>query len=342
MKVEGAFVAVVLVSILELQKTTAEANETASKKSVAADPMNAFSNDIYKCMFQHWIRYVGGNKNPVLKDMKSAPCVGLGLCYGAPNRMIKKKRVAQFAVCYNQQTRIAEFTGHLIQPFIPEGGGARDAFREDNSVDPVATDEDYRANQGPPNPLYDNYNRDAQQFCARGHLTPNADFANNEERSYTMVTTNIAPQWQAFNGGNWQILEVALRRYATDTRNPLYVITGTSGEATGTGGQVVRLNGLVLAPAWYWKAVCDPFNKQSIFFLARNNIGDADNVTQEIGCFDRRQTSMFGVITCQSIDSARALGMEHFQLPIFDKNCNPSVVGEGFRKVIEGAKWFLQ
>ncbi|XP_044182632.1 uncharacterized protein LOC122963281 [Acropora millepora] len=335
MKVEGALVAVVLLSILELHKTTAKANETASKKVMAANPMDAFSNDIYKCMFQHWIQYVGGNKHPVLKDAKSATCVGLGLCYGGPNRMIKKERVAQFAACYNQVTLIPEFTGHLIQPNIPDGGG-RDEFREDDSVAPVASDDDYKVNQGPPNPLYDNYNLSAQQFCARGHLTPNADFANNEERSYTMVTTNIAPQWQALNGGNWQRLERALRVYATDAGNPLYVITGTSGEATGTNGQVVKLN-KVLAPAWFWKAVCDPFNRQSIFFLARNNIGDKDTVTQEMGCFDTRQTSKWGVITCQSIDSARKLPMEHFQPPIFDNNCNPSVVGEGFNSVIKNA-----
>ena len=106
---------------------------TASKKAMVANPMNAFSNDIYECMFQHWIKYVGGNKNPVLKDMNSAKCVGLGLCYGGPNRMIKKKRVAQFSACYNQVTLIPEFTGHLIQPDIPDQGG-REEFREDNSV----------------------------------------------------------------------------------------------------------------------------------------------------------------------------------------------------------------
>lgn len=102
---------------------------------------------------------------------------------------------------------------------------------------------------------------------------------------------------------------------------------------------MVRLNKRVLAPAWYWKAVCDPFNRQSIFFLARNNIGDADTATQESGCFDRRQTSKWGVITCQSIDSARKLSMKHFQLPIFDNNCNPSVVGEKFKAAVDGAKF---
>ena len=102
---------------------------------------------------------------------------------------------------------------------------------------------------------------------------------------------------------------------------------------------MVWLNGRVLAPAWYWKAVCDPFNKQSIFFLARNNIGDAVTNRKEMGCFDREQTSKRGVITCQSIDSARKLPMTHFQLPIFDKNCKPSVVGERFKAVIEQARF---
>ena len=101
------------------------------------DPMNAFSNDIYNCMFQYWIKFVGGNKFPVLKDQNSAKCVGLGLCYGAPNPKLKpmenSKRRAQFAVCYNQDTLIPEFTGHLIQPDIKEGGKDREAFRSDTS-----------------------------------------------------------------------------------------------------------------------------------------------------------------------------------------------------------------
>ena len=107
------------------------------KKAVVADPMNSFSNDIYSCMFQFWIRYVGKNKFPVLKDKKSANCVGLGLCYGAPPKkkpVQNNKRRAQFAVCYNQVTLIPEFTGHLVQPGIPDGGGREDEFRADTSI----------------------------------------------------------------------------------------------------------------------------------------------------------------------------------------------------------------
>ena len=73
-----------------------------------------------------------------------------------------------------------------------------------------------------------NFNIVRNQFCARGHLTPNADFSDGNERARTYVTTNIAPQWQLFNGGNWQRLETIIRGYATSSKNHQFVITGTS------------------------------------------------------------------------------------------------------------------
>ena len=88
----------------------------------------------------------------------------------------------------------------------------------------MATDEDYKKTQMG---LYANYDSLKQQFFARGHLTPNADFNSPEERAYTMITTNIAPQWQLFNAGNWNNLEKAMRKYATKTQHALYVFTGT-------------------------------------------------------------------------------------------------------------------
>lgn len=90
----------------------------------------------------------------------------------------------------------------------------------------IALHGDYSTNyQGD---LYINLNISKNQFCARGHLTPNADFSDVYERWRTYVTTNIAPQWQLFNGGNWQRLETIIRDYANKWENHLFVITGTS------------------------------------------------------------------------------------------------------------------
>ena len=74
--------------------------------------------------------------------------------------------------------------------------------------------------------LYDNYDVRNQYFCAKGHLTPNADFNLDNERELTMITTNIAPQWQKFNSINWAGLEAAVRQYATNVNRNVFVFTG--------------------------------------------------------------------------------------------------------------------
>jgi len=74
--------------------------------------------------------------------------------------------------------------------------------------------------------MFDNYRLQPGYFLSRGHLTPNADFTNPTDREMTMVNTNIAPQWQQFNGGNWATLEAAVRAYATAVNRNIYVFTG--------------------------------------------------------------------------------------------------------------------
>ena len=73
--------------------------------------------------------------------------------------------------------------------------------------------------------LYDNF-KPSQQYLARGHLVPNADFGNIAERALTFFTTNIAPQWQLFNKGNWCALERAIRTYVKRKKRNVYVFSG--------------------------------------------------------------------------------------------------------------------
>jgi len=78
------------------------------------------------------------------------------------------------------------------------------------------------------------------------------------------------------------------------------------GEAKNSEGVIIKLNERVLAPRWYWKAVCDPVEKQSVFFLGENNIADtADNTKQSQGCFGIKQQKHFGVIYCLSLTEAK-------------------------------------
>lgn len=63
-------------------------------------------------------------------------------------------------------------------------------------------------------------------FCSRGHLTPNSDFSTLDERKMTFIVTNVAPQWQKFNGGNWAVIERAVAEYAKSKTRDVYVFTG--------------------------------------------------------------------------------------------------------------------
>lgn len=106
------------------------------------------------------------------------------------------------------------------------------------------------------------------------------------------------------------------------------------GRETKLNGDPILLNGRVVAPRWYWKAVCDPVLKQSIFFRAENHVGEKDKDTV-LGCFGKVQTERRGIINCMSLKKAKDLVMENFDLPDFhEKNCNPSVIGEGFKPYI--------
>lgn len=94
---------------------------------------------------------------------------------------------------------------------------------------PVALSQDYEPyEQGG---KFDNYSVMQNQFLARGHLSPNGDFSKElGENSFTYVTTNIAPQWQPFNMGNWVVVETAVQRYAKQKQGrTLYIFTGTGG-----------------------------------------------------------------------------------------------------------------
>ena len=87
---------------------------------------NSFSFDINRCFFQFWTPFVGTNKEHAGLE-KRVECRGTQLCYGG------NKKMAQFAVCYNQKTLIPEFTGHIVYPDVI-GQGNEGNFREDTTI----------------------------------------------------------------------------------------------------------------------------------------------------------------------------------------------------------------
>jgi hypothetical protein len=51
----------------------------------------------------------------------------------------------------------------------------------------------------------------ARYFLWRGHLSAKADFVYGSQQRATFRFVNVSPQWQTFNGGNWEALESSVR-----------------------------------------------------------------------------------------------------------------------------------
>ena len=79
----------------------------------------------------------------------------------------------------------------------------------------------------------------------------------------------------------------------------------------------------VQTPKYFWKAVCDPTEKESVLLYAENPVGIVDTKKRP-GCNGAGQTESKGVIECTSISMAKT----EFVLPNFNaNNCDPSATG---------------
>ena len=59
-------------------------------------------------------------------------------------------------------------------------------------------------------------NRSSNNYLARGHLTPDASMVYDFQQKATYYFINVAPQFQAFNNGNWKYLEERARDAAKE------------------------------------------------------------------------------------------------------------------------------
>ncbi|CAG9128734.1 unnamed protein product [Plutella xylostella] len=130
------------------------------------------------------------------------------------------------------------------------------------------------------------------QELSRGHLAAKTDFVFAFGERATFHYVNCAPQWTGFNAGNWNTLEVDLRRHIHESNYSTIIYTGTFGvsQLLSDAGDLVYLylykdsnnNPVIPVPLYFYKVVYEPKLKKGIAFVGINNpyltIGEAKKI----------------------------------------------------------------
>jgi endonuclease G len=98
----------------------------------------------------------------------------------------------------------------------------------------------------------------------RGHMAPNADFANRKAQAESFSLANMVPQVHANNAGVWAGIEGAARELASK-EGELYVVTGPA-----FIGSKLKKIGNVLVPTHLWKVIYSPAQKRAGAYLITN------------------------------------------------------------------------
>lgn len=99
----------------------------------------------------------------------------------------------------------------------------------------------------------------------RGHLAPNADFANSKAQAESFSLANMVPQVHANNAGVWADIEAVVRTLAM-TEGELYVVSGPA----FVGGDIKKI-GNVLVPTHLWKVIYSPSQRRAGAYLVTND-----------------------------------------------------------------------
>uniref|UniRef100_A0A6E8W4K9 DNA/RNA non-specific endonuclease domain-containing protein n=1 Tax=Anopheles coluzzii TaxID=1518534 RepID=A0A6E8W4K9_ANOCL len=120
-------------------------------------------------------------------------------------------------------------------------------------------------------------------YMARGHIAARADFVYGTEQNATFWFLNAAPQWQNFNGVNWERVESSVRDFVGKRDLELTVYSGTYGVqklADGNGDyreiwldfDPVEGRRRAPAPMLYYKILHDEASNAGIALVGVNNV----------------------------------------------------------------------
>ena len=83
--------------------------------------------------------------------------------------------------------------------------------------------------------------------------------------------SNVVPQWQRINNGNWGTVEVGVRAAARRRGVTFQVYTGTIGVFKVNGREVNLVEDKIPVPEYLWKMIVDTRTGENIVFVTLNN-----------------------------------------------------------------------
>lgn len=143
-------------------------------------------------------------------------------CYH--DKLPSNNKLRNYSFCFDREKHCALWVAYPLHSCYTEGDGSR---TDDWSYDPCCIDD-----EDEPNLKNAYYPQGGSSYShSRGHQLPSADrLASDEDNATTFYFTNMTPQLQSLNGGQWAALEGDIREdwICSDT---LYVVTGAHFES---------------------------------------------------------------------------------------------------------------
>ncbi|EDW70793.2 uncharacterized protein Dvir_GJ13976 [Drosophila virilis] len=195
-----------------------------------------------------------------------------------------------YDVCHNELTEVTRYVHHVLYPssYDYQHGVARPSFVELDFYGGRDVNTKYTQVQqnitiseilGMDASPYFNYSED--RILARGHMIAKTDQIFGAAQMSTFLFINVAPQWQSFNGGNWERIETSVRKFVADRNLTVDCYTGTWGVSTlpdidGIERELYldfdeNNNGLIPVPKLYFRVIIDRASREGIVLVGVNN-----------------------------------------------------------------------
>lgn len=221
------------------------AKASVSQKGLGGEESGGYGEDVSRAGWLELPATVAGDGRELLvHDMK-----------GGKYRNAKTSGVRNWSCYWDYENRVSVWVAYPLNASLIGSGDRSNAWGYDpllpQDLQQSITTSFSTTKRYYSDPLYD-----------RGHQIPSADRLNYSANVSTFYPTNMTPQSGPFNSGIWAGLEGAVRGYAKQTTDTLYVVTGCVIDNTQTYVRDVAGHSIAV-PTAYFKALL--FHGQSTY-----------------------------------------------------------------------------